>query len=219
MSSSSSWMGRDFSDDEAAAAEDRFVPSWLRPLLTAKFFEPCAFHPELVRNERNHYCLDCAGDNGAICCSLCISAHRSHRVVQIRRSSYHEVIRVAELKALADVSLVQTYIINADKVMFLNPRPRAPQHFSKCVGAAGACEECGRGLVDAVFRFCSLGCKLKSMASDANLTFILDPKHKWEGSEEGDLSGPSNLQTTRQISYRRHARKGVHRAPTQAPFF
>jgi hypothetical protein len=80
--------------------------------------------------------------------------------MQIRRSSYHEVIRVAELKALADVSLVQTYVINADKVMFLNPRPRAPQHFSKCVGAAGACEECGRGLVDAVFRFCSLGCKV-----------------------------------------------------------
>jgi hypothetical protein len=80
--------------------------------------------------------------------------------MQIRRSSYHEVIRVAELKALADVSLVQTYIINADKVMFLNPRPRAPQHFSKCVGAAGACEGCDRGLVDAVFRFCSLGCKV-----------------------------------------------------------
>jgi hypothetical protein len=84
MSSSSSWIGRDFSDDEAAAAEDRFVSSWLRPLLTANFFEPCAFHPELVRNERNHYCLDCAGDNGAICCSLCISTHRSHRVVQVR---------------------------------------------------------------------------------------------------------------------------------------
>jgi hypothetical protein len=80
--------------------------------------------------------------------------------MQIRRSSYHEVVRVAELKPLADVSLVQTYVINADRVLFLNPRPRAPQHFSKCVGPAGACEECGRGLVDAAFRFCSLGCKV-----------------------------------------------------------
>ena len=80
--------------------------------------------------------------------------------MQIRRSSYHEVIRVAELKTVADISQVQTYVINADRVVFLNPRPRAPQHFIKCVGAAGACEECGRGLVDAAFRFCSLGCKV-----------------------------------------------------------
>jgi hypothetical protein len=57
------------------------------------------------------------------------------------------------------------------------------------------------------------------MASDASLTFILDPKRKREGSEEGDMFGPSNLQMTGKISYRRHARKGVHRAPTQAPFF
>jgi hypothetical protein len=83
MSSSTSWMGMDFSDDEAPAEQDRFVPAWLRPLLGATFFEPCAFHPELVKNERNHYCLDCAGDHGAVCCPLCVAAHRGHRVVQV----------------------------------------------------------------------------------------------------------------------------------------
>lgn len=80
--------------------------------------------------------------------------------LQIRKSSYREVIRVAELKAVADVSLVQTYVINYDRVVFLNRRPQAPQHGIKCVGPAGACRECGRGLVDANFRFCSLSCKV-----------------------------------------------------------
>ena len=75
----------DFSDDEAVAAE-LSVPAWLRPLLGATFFEPCALHPELVKNERNHYCIDCAGDDGAVCCPLCVSAHHDHRVLQVRKS-------------------------------------------------------------------------------------------------------------------------------------
>jgi hypothetical protein len=57
------------------------------------------------------------------------------------------------------------------------------------------------------------------MLSDSSLTFLLDPKRKREGSQEEDLPGPPNLEPNGQISYRRHARKGVHRCPERAPFF
>jgi hypothetical protein len=57
------------------------------------------------------------------------------------------------------------------------------------------------------------------MVSDSSLTFLLDPKRKREGSQEEDLPGPPNLEPNGQISYRRHARKGVHRCPERAPFF
>ncbi|KAI4978323.1 hypothetical protein ZWY2020_014877 [Hordeum vulgare] len=215
-------MGMPF--DHQAASWGRRTPAWLEPLLGAEFFKPCADHPYLVKNECNHYCLDCAGEDDAVCCTLCVSAHRNHRVVQIRKSSYREVIRVAELKAVADVSLVQTYVINYDRVVFLNRRPQAPQHGVKCVGPAGACRECGRGLVDANFRFCSLGCKLDGMVFDANLTFMVHPRcnrensgsnTEEEGEEDGDPSGPSDPPPG-WISYRRRPRKGV---PERAPFF
>ena len=91
--------------------------------------------------------------------------------LQIRKSSYREVIRVAELKAVADISLVQTYVINYDRVVFLNRRPQAPQHGVKCVGPAGACRECGRGLVDANFRFCSLSCKVHACTRPLIIAF------------------------------------------------
>ena len=81
--------------------------------------------------------------------------------MQIRRSSrYIEVIRVAELEEVADMSLVQTYVVHQDKVVYLNPRPQAPQQAVKCSGSGGACLVCGRKLVDAIFSFCSLGCKV-----------------------------------------------------------
>ncbi|VAI45076.1 hypothetical protein VPH35_104302 [Triticum aestivum] len=201
----------------------RRTPVWLGPLLGAEFFKRCADHPYLVKNECNHYCLDCAGEDDAVCCTLCVSGHRNHHVVQIRKSSYREVIRVAELKAVADISLVQTYVINYDRVVFLNRRPQAPQHGVKCVGPAGACRECGRGLVDANFRFCSLSCKLDGMVSNPNLTFMIDPRRNRGNSgsntedegEADDLQGPSDPPWG-WISYRRRPRKGV---PEVAPFY
>lgn len=81
---------------------------------------------------------------------------------QIRRSSYHDVVKVSELEDILDISDVQTYVINSARVVFLNERPQ--QRTSGPLSSSlYNCQTCSRALLNK-FRFCSLGCNVSSYA-------------------------------------------------------
>ncbi|CAL5340226.1 unnamed protein product [Camellia sinensis] len=128
------------------------LPRWLESLLREKFFNACIIHEESKKNEKNIFCLDCCDS----ICPHCLSPHRSHRLLQIRRYVYHDVIRLGDAEKLMDCALVQSYTTNSAKVVFLNQRRQT----RPCRGAGNICTTCDRGLQDP-YIFCSLSCKLR----------------------------------------------------------
>ncbi|PNT65210.1 uncharacterized protein LOC100828424 isoform X2 [Brachypodium distachyon] len=193
------------------------VPPWLEPLLTTRFFSTCGAHAGRPRSECNKFCLDCRAP--AFCYYCRQQRHAAHRVIQVRRSSYHDVVRVADVEEALDVAGVQTYVINGARVLFLNQRPQPPPRGSGTLarGTTYSCRVCARALLD-TFRFCSLGCKLASI------------KRSGAGAEEGAGSGdvvdsdsngrqqqqhlaPTMAPAVRKHR-RRHRRKGI---PRRAP--
>ncbi|KAK4272805.1 hypothetical protein QN277_021310 [Acacia crassicarpa] len=188
------------------------VPPWLEPLLNASFFSVCRIHGDAARSECNMYCLDCNGDPFCFYCRS--SRHKDHQVIQIRRSSYHDVVRVSEIQKVLDISGVQTYVINSARVLFLNERPQ-PKSSSGKGGGAHICEICGRSLLDP-FRFCSLGCKLVGIKRNENARFDLEGASGQEevlreGSQQ-DMYPATPPPPPAASSARR--RKGIpHRAP------
>ncbi|KZV14029.1 hypothetical protein F511_44582 [Dorcoceras hygrometricum] len=148
------------------------VPPWLEKLLTTAFFTACPIHGATPRSECNLFCVDCSVDDAF--CHYCRSSnHIDHRVIQIRKSSYHDVVRVSEIHKFLDIGGVQPYVINGARVLFLNERPQS--RIGKTVSQV--CEICKRGLLDAC-RFCSLGCKLVGIRREEDASFSIDGENK-----------------------------------------
>jgi hypothetical protein len=55
------------------------APQWLRGLVSDEFFDACAAHPGERKNDKNHYCVDCA----AALCRQCLPHDPAHDVLQV----------------------------------------------------------------------------------------------------------------------------------------
>ncbi|KAG5539825.1 hypothetical protein RHGRI_020141 [Rhododendron griersonianum] len=133
------------------------IPQWLEVLLGEKFFNPCFVHETDKKSEKNIFCLDCC----ISLCPQCHPAHPSHRLLQIRRYVYQDVVRLNDAQKLMDCSSVQAYITNNAKVVFLNQRPMTRQFR----GSGNTCTVCDRNLQHP-FLFCSISCKANQMGSN-----------------------------------------------------
>ncbi|GLT74001.1 hypothetical protein SLA2020_458230 [Shorea laevis] len=130
---------------------------WLSTLLRSKFFGSCAHHEDLRKNEKNVFCIDC--NHGF--CRHCIETHCVHRYLQILKYVYHDVVRLQDMQKHLDCSKIQTYKINGEKAVHLNPRPQSKDTKPSTKSKTGtACEACGRYLQDIPNRFCSIACKV-----------------------------------------------------------
>lgn len=126
--------------------------SWIFFLLSEKFFSPCHLHPHSRKNEKNIFCLDCC----LTLCPHCLPLHDSHRLLQVRRYVYNDVVRLDDMEKLFDCRFVQSYITNSSRVVFLNHRPQTRP--IKCSGSF--CSSCQRTLQEP-YQFCSLACKVR----------------------------------------------------------
>ncbi|XP_021901555.1 uncharacterized protein LOC110817362 [Carica papaya] len=160
------------------------APPWLESLLSASFFTVCPTHSDTPRSECNMFCLDCNKDAFCIYCRS--SRHQDHSVIQIRRSSYHDVVRVSEIQKVLDISGVQTYVINSARVLFLNERPQLKAPTGKAV--SHLCKICGRSLLDP-YRFCSLGCKLEGVKRNGDAIKKEEEEEEEEEEEGGSYEG------------------------------
>ncbi|XP_062200499.1 protein RGF1 INDUCIBLE TRANSCRIPTION FACTOR 1-like [Phragmites australis] len=216
------------------------VHPWLELLLATQFFTTCRNHLLSNRNDCNLFCIDCEAPPAAFCYYCRSHHHLTHRVIQIRRSSYHDVVRVSEVEDILDISDVQTYVINGSSVVFLNERPQLRGCVSSCKALSSSsysCETCGRALLDQ-FRFCSLGCNVKGIKQDMEMPAKAENGSECGGNEDvtsGNIvgstsennTGPSTMTEKKKFNENneevppakrvaRHRRKGI---PQRAPFF
>ncbi|KDP42987.1 hypothetical protein JCGZ_00536 [Jatropha curcas] len=152
-------------DGRGDGGDNSTKPAWLDRLMAETFFGACVSHENRRKNEKNIFCLLCC----LSICPHCLSSHRSHPLLQVRRYVYHDVVRLGDLEKLIDCSYIQPYTINSAKVIFLNQRPQS----RSCKGSANVCFTCDRILQDP-FHFCSLSCKVNHLVDQGeDLSAIL----------------------------------------------
>ncbi|XP_074556817.1 uncharacterized protein LOC141812706 [Curcuma longa] len=132
---------------------------WVELLLVGEFFGSCEEHKEDRKSEENIFCVDC----GRRMCPHCLAGgHRDHRLLQIRRYVYQDVVRVHDMANLLDCSKVQPYIVNSAKVVLLKPRRQSKPLKTNTGGPA--CKICRRSISES-HCYCSVTCLVSDVDS------------------------------------------------------
>eukprot|EP00177_Eucheuma_denticulatum_P004624 GFKZ01008413.1.p1 GENE.GFKZ01008413.1~~GFKZ01008413.1.p1 ORF type:complete len:322 (-),score=43.88 GFKZ01008413.1:620-1525(-) len=128
---------------------------WLSTLLSTKFYGPCPHHPSLRKNDLNLFCTTHAR-------KICQYCHQSSHsapnctILHVSRYMYHDVLLAKEAAMFLDISDVQSYLNNGNRVVYIDRRAQAK---SKLAPHAKACVVCSRTLQEP-YRFCSVFCRL-----------------------------------------------------------
>ena len=93
------------------------------------FFTPCPTCHEAHNGTRDSHLsfMDVDEPHGRGYCHFCRPADPARRIIQIRRNTYHDVLRIGDMTKIYDVAQIQQYTINNGKVVFLKPRPQMPK--------------------------------------------------------------------------------------------
>ncbi|XP_065856830.1 protein RGF1 INDUCIBLE TRANSCRIPTION FACTOR 1 [Euphorbia lathyris] len=172
---------------------------WLTSLLNCKFFDSCIIHQQLRKNEKNVFCMDCNLEF----CRHCVKAHFLHPKLQICKYVYQDVVRLQDIQKHLDCSKIQTYKINGEKAVHLNPRPQSKDSKPSTKAKFGAsCEACGRYLQDVPNRFCSIACKVSAESVKATdeqkvIDFSIEElqKDSWEENFNQERQSSENEST------------------------
>ncbi|XP_058189401.1 uncharacterized protein LOC131306984 [Rhododendron vialii] len=127
-------------------------PPWLKQLLKANFYAVCKTHEDYRCNQCNRYCIECIVN---FFCEYCLDDHENLQIIQIRRSSLSNAVRVDDIKNHINLGGVQTYMINKRQIVFLNSRPYTRLPY----GVTKICNICRHSLPAGNFSFCCLSCK------------------------------------------------------------
>ncbi|XP_021891347.1 uncharacterized protein LOC110809748 [Carica papaya] len=199
-SSSSSSSFEDNSVKEVIMLEEsNQKPEWLEPFMQTTFFDVCPIHA-FFQIEKNAFCINCCVD----ICQYCLSspAHRSHKIIQIYRHVYKEVVSIPTIENYMDCSKIQQYKCNKKMVLAIKPLP----HVSTAARFDVACRGCGRRLaMPSLHLYCSISCKVKvfDLKSSSSAPPFLSPNKVKKRTD----SAPKT---------RKQPRKGI---PQRAPFF
>jgi hypothetical protein len=138
-------------------------PAWLGPFLSnVHYFDPCKLHPASRKNDSNFFCVTC--QSPSLCKTCVVKDHEEHHILQVRKSSHHDAVRIDELKKTVDLTQIQPYVINGARIVHLNKRPQGKQQ-----KADNACVICQRNLMENN-RFCSLGCKREAAKYSSSIS-------------------------------------------------
>ncbi|KAI3468907.1 hypothetical protein Pfo_025570 [Paulownia fortunei] len=162
------------------------IPGWFEVLLGEKFFNSCLVHESQKKNEENTFCLDCC----VSLCLHCLPSHTNHRLLQIRRYVYQDVLRLKDAEKLMDCSFIQSYITNSAKVLFLKQRPMRRQ----MKGSGNSCIVCERNLQDP-YLFCSIFCKVNYIVSNSRKQLLYKYECLVEVEGGGQFTPNSVLKT------------------------
>jgi hypothetical protein len=190
------------SKSEMSAASQ--PPRWVDVLLKQKFFHTCPHHNAAKKNECNNFCVTCTSQG---LCQHCLPSHANHQTVQIRRYVYHDVVKLTDVEPLLQCEGIQSYYINNARVAFLNQRPQ----LRPLQGPGQACEVCHRSLQDDN-RFCSIACKVDSLAKAGN---GFAPPPSTSGAASSDSTAPGTPEHSQNTHYRNSKRKASEAASSE----